>query len=177
MAPGLADDGALTAQRLVIAPSVEDFDAHAYPLADPVTWQLNDAVLACDAPAWSTGQSGISYAPGFPAKPRRELPGDIDRGDCPPYRYRLSDCERAGKPHCVAWWAATSVNKHYSAGYVGGGTAIGGRNRLPAEGIWGLDYHGANPLHRVWLKWTCGRVQGGEGAYQTDGRTGPLSRH
>src|SRR5690606_11026172 len=130
--------------------------------------------LACDSPGWGSRGQGISYSPGFPSKPRRDQPGDIDRGDCPPYRYGLSDCERAGKPHQVAWWAAPSVDSNYSAGFVGGGAAFGGRGRMRSEGTWGLDYHGSLPLRRVWLKWTCGRSQAGEGAYQTDGHTGPL---
>lgn len=120
---------------------------------------------------------GLSYDPGRPQKPHRKLPGDINRGDCPPYRYTLSDCQRAGDPHCVAWWAKPSTSLKYSAGFVGGGAAIGGRSRHCSEGVWGMDYHGLFPYRRVWMRWTCGREQGGVGAYKTDGHTGPLAKH
>lgn len=121
--------------------------------------------------------TGLSYDPGRPQKPHRELPGDINRGDCPPYRYTISDCQRAGNPHCVAWWAKPSTSLKYSAGFVGGGAAIGGRSRCCSEGIWGMDYHGLFPYRRVWMRWTGGCEQGGEGAYKTDGHTGPLATH
>lgn len=174
--PELAGDWSLPDPQVSTDATIEWFEKDRYSLsAAPVDRHLSDAALACDAPGWTTGKPGISYSPGFPSKPHREQPGDIDRGDCPPYRYGLSDCQRAGNPHQVAWWAATSVNQRYSAGFVGGGAAFRGRSRLPSEGTWGLDYHGLLPLHRVWLKWTCGRERGGEGAYQTDGHTGPWS--
>jgi hypothetical protein len=121
--------------------------------------------------------TGISYAPGRPQKPHRKMPGDINRGDCPPYRYTISDCERAGNPHCVASWAKLSITPKYSAGYVGGGAAWGGRSRYCSEGVWGLDYHGLFPYRRVWMRWTNGCEQGGEGAYKTDGHTGPFAKH
>ncbi|HBJ35343.1 MAG TPA: hypothetical protein DDZ51_11440 [Planctomycetaceae bacterium] len=120
--------------------------------------------------------SAVSYAPGRPRKPHRQMPGDIDRGDCPPYRYTISDCERAGNPHCVASWAKLSITPKYSAGYVGGGAAWGGRSRYCSEGVWGLDYHGLFPYRRVWMRWTSGCEQGGEGAYKTDGHTGPFAK-
>lgn len=105
------------------------------------------------------------------------MPGDVDRGANPPYRYTLADCQRAGWPHSVARWAKPSINRRYSAWFVGGGAAIGGRGMCPGEGTWGLDYHGWFRPGRVWMGWTFGRKQGGEGAYKTDGRTGPLARH
>jgi len=120
---------------------------------------------------------GLSYAPGHPRKPHRDLPGDINRGDNPPYRYTISDCQRAGNPHCVASWAKPSITPKYSAWFVGGGAAWGGRGRCSSEGTWGMDYHGLFPYRRVWMQWTCGREQGGEGAYKTDGHTGPLAKH
>ena len=38
-----------------------------------------------------------------------------------------------------------------------------------AEGTWGLDYSGFFKKTNVWLQYTQGRSQGGEGAYETDG--------
>lgn len=115
----------------------------------------------------------VSYDPGHPAKPLIDRPGDRNRADCPPERYLQSDWERAGKPHCVAWWAIPPINKEYSACYVGGGTAwILPRHIRPRqdhEGTWGLDYDGLFRPRRVWLNWSCGREQGGLGAYETDG--------
>ncbi|TVP98953.1 MAG: hypothetical protein EA381_11110 [Planctomycetaceae bacterium] len=116
---------------------------------------------------------GISLDPGFPRKPCRELPGDVNRGACPPYRYQLDDDERAGLPRWVLRFAKPSLNQHYSGWYVGGGAAFGGRGRCPGEGVWGMDYQGWFPVQRVWMNWTGGRVQGGEGAYQTDGHVTP----
>jgi len=116
---------------------------------------------------------GISLDPGFPRKPCREMPGDVNRGDCPPYRYQLDDDERAGLPRWVMRFAKPSLNQHYSGWYVGGGAAIGGRGRCPGEGVWGMDYQGWLPVQRVWMNWTGGRVQGGEGDYQTDGHVTP----
>lgn len=120
---------------------------------------------------------GISRAPGHPAKPRRQMPGDVDRGDHPPLRYQMCDCQRAGSPHRVAKWAQPAIGKHYSAWFVGGGAAFGGRGRCSHEGTWGLDYDGWLKPRRVWLNWTGGRYQGGEGAYQTEGRTKLLNHH
>lgn len=114
---------------------------------------------------------GLSRDAGQPKKPHRTMPGDVDRGDCPPARYLMDDCQRAGNPHRVAKWAQPSIGKHYSAWFVGGGAAIGGRGWCPDEGTWGLDYDGWLKPRRVWLNWTGGRDQGGEGAYETEGRT------
>jgi hypothetical protein len=113
---------------------------------------------------------GVCRDPGRPRKPLLTRPGDRNRGDCPPYRYRLSDHERAGNPHCIAPWAACSVNEKYSAWFVGGGAAFWrGRCRKPSEGTWGLDYSGLFGRANIWLTYTRGRNQGGEGAYETDG--------
>lgn len=131
----------------------------------------------CDSLGLGCSSTGLSYAPGRPQKPHREMPGDINRGDCPPYRYTISDCERAGNPHSVASLAKLSITPKHSAGYVGGGAALGGRSRFCSEGVWGLDYHGLFPYRRVWMRWTSGCEQGGEGAYKTDGHTGPFAKH
>ena len=113
---------------------------------------------------------GVCRDPGRPRKPLLTKPGDRNRGDCPPYRYRLSDHERAGNPHCVAPWAMCSVNEKYSAWFVGGGAAFWrGRCRRESEGTWGLDYSGFFGRANIWLTYTRGRNQGGEGAYETDG--------
>ncbi len=115
---------------------------------------------------------GVCKDPGHPAKPKIKKPGDINRGKNPPHRYCLSECERAGDFNWVAPWAKCSMNEHYSAWYVGGGTPFFGRGRCSDEGTWGLDYALLKPKF-VWLNWTLGRPQGGLGAYKTDG--GPLS--
>jgi len=113
---------------------------------------------------------GVCLDPGHPEKPHFKKPGDIDRGDCPPYRYRIPDCKRAGNPHCVARWAKCGTDDKYSAWFVGGGSPFRkGRCRRPTEGTWGLDYEGLFGHANVWLRYTWGREQGGEGAYSTDG--------
>lgn len=115
--------------------------------------------------------SYVSHHPGTPRKPHRARPGDIDQSHCPPERYCQEDCSRAGWPHAIRKWATCSINPHYSAWYVGGGSACifpHGRNRTCEEGTWGLDYTlWPRPSH-VWMKWTHGREQGGLGAYETD---------
>ena len=124
-------------------------------------------------PACACGQPkcpGVCRDPGHPKKPKLTKPGDRNRGDCPPYRYRISDDKRAGNPQKVAPWAACSVNQKYSAWFVGGGSPFRrGRCRKPSEGTWGLDYGGFFGYAKVWLNYTRGRNQGGEGAYETDG--------
>ncbi|MGN6546751.1 MAG: hypothetical protein ACTHK7_16975 [Aureliella sp.] len=113
----------------------------------------------------------VSHHPGTPQKPRWDRPGDINQSQCPPERYLQDDCARAGWPHTVRKWATCSINPHYSAWYVGGGSACvfpHGRGRTLDEGTWGLDYSlWPRPGH-VWMKWTRGREQGGLGAYDTD---------
>ena len=133
-----------------------------------------------EVPACNCGKKrchGVCRDPGHPAKPKREKPGDVDRGDCPPLRYRIADCQRAGNPHCVAKWAKCSVDGKYSAWFAGGGAAFfRGRSRQPSEGTWGLDYNGVFGHANVWLKYTRDRQQGGEGAYETDGEPKFVSR-
>lgn len=136
-------------------------------------------VAECETCNAEPGQHchGVCRDPGHPAKPKKK-PGDVDRGDCPPLRYRMADCERAGNPHCVAKWAKCSITDRYSSWYVGGGTPFWfGRCRQPHEGTWGLDYDGPFKHNIVWLNYTRhGRMQGGEGAYQTDGEPEFISR-
>ena len=114
---------------------------------------------------------GVSTDPGHPKKPCINKPGDRDRGDCPPLRYRMSDCQRAGHPKQIAPWAKCSVDGKYSSWFVGGGSPFAkGRPRKSTEGTWGTDYSGLFGHARVWLKYTrLHRNQGGEGAYATDG--------
>jgi hypothetical protein len=120
---------------------------------------------------------GACLDPGHPKKPKRTMPGDVDRGDCPPLRYRISDCQRAGDPHSVHRLAKCATDSHYSASYVGGGAAFcWGRCRKATEGTWGLDYSGLLGHANVWLKYTRGRKQGGEGAYATDGEPKLVSK-
>lgn len=114
---------------------------------------------------------GVCTDPGHPKTPHFKRPGDRNRGDCPPYRYRISDCKRAGNPHCVAPWAKCTTTAKYSSWFVGGGSPFAkGRCRKPTEGTWGLDYGGLFGHARVWMNYTrFNRNQGGEGAYETDG--------
>jgi hypothetical protein len=120
---------------------------------------------------------GVCRDPGRPKKPKWKMPGDRDRGDHPPLRYRMEDCRRAGKPHRVARWAKCGVSDKYSAWFVGGGAAVRcGRSRMPTEGTWGLDYSGWLKHSNIWLNYTRGRKQGGEGAYQTDGEPKIVNR-
>ena len=120
---------------------------------------------------------GVCRDPGHPRKPRISKPGDRDRGDCPPLRYRMDDCRRAGNPHCYHRWAKCGVDEKYSAWFVGGGTPFCfGRPRTSNEGTWGLDYGGLFGRTKVWLNYTRGRNQGGEGAYRTDGEPKIISR-
>ena len=131
--------------------------------------------------------NGVNRDPGYPGKPKRTMPGDLNRGDCPPKRYLMNDWERAGKPHCVAPWAGRGISDKYSAWFVGGGEAFAklphhgrprkanGRNQF-GEGTWGLDYNGFFGKANVWLLYTRGRYQGGEGAYATDGEPELVAR-
>ena len=112
--------------------------------------------------------NGVCLDPGHPAKPKHKKPGDVDQGDCPSIRYRMDDCLRSGDPDCVYKWAKPSITNKYSAWYVGGGAWFKGRGRTAEEGTWGLDYDGAFGHARTWLNYTCGKRQGGEGAYETD---------
>ncbi len=124
--------------------------------------------------------SQVSHQPGIPHKPLVDRPGDINRKDSPPRRYCLADCERAGRPHEIAWWAKCAVNKHYSAWFVGGGNAWvfpkQSRQRRRDEGTWGLDHDGLFHPRRIWLNWSCDRTQGGLGAYETEHQPGIFSQ-
>ena len=139
------------------------------------SWQIADQAVNANAHAdveedlsacpCENGQPcrGVCRDPGFPAKPKCDKPGDIDRGDCPPHRYRIGDCKRSGKAHCVAPWAQCSITDKYSAWFVGGGAAFcKGRPRKKSEGTWGLDYKGVLGRANVWLKYTQHRRQGGD---------------
>jgi hypothetical protein len=120
---------------------------------------------------------GVCRDPGHPKKPKHDKPGDVDRGDCPGLRYRISDCKRAGNPRRVARLAKCSVNGKYSSWFVGGGAAFfRGQCRKPTQGTWGMDYDGAFGRVNNWLNYTRGRKQGGEGAYRTDGEPKVVSR-
>lgn len=123
--------------------------------------------------AWGHVGQGISRDPGQPRKPRHEKPGDINRGDSPPLRYGIDPLKRAGWPNALNRLAKPSVSSKYECGYVGGGAAFGGRSRCACEGVWGMDYRGRLPHRRIWLRWTDGESQGGEGVYQTDGHVEP----
>jgi hypothetical protein len=147
-------------------------DAHAEEIVQSVeigaTSDLVNPASAC-----SCGQGhcrGVCRDPGHPRKPLFTKPGDRDRGDCPPLRYRMDDCQRAGNPHCYHRWAKCSVDDKYSAWFVGGGSPFPtARARTASEGTWGLDYGGLFGHNKVWLNYSRGRKQGGEGAYRTDG--------
>src|SRR5205823_4702061 len=72
---------------------------------------------------------------------------------------------------CVSACARPSDNGHYVGYYVGGGaaTAWHGCPRRPDEGTWGWGYAGCG-WHRIALLWNHGKkLQGGVGAYRTDG--------
>ncbi len=111
---------------------------------------------------------GVNKDPGHPMKPHHKKPGDINEGNCPSKRYRMSDCVRSGHPRSLYSWATPSINADYSAWYVGGGAAFFGRGRCSDEGTWGLDYDGIHGHIKNFLNYTGGRRQGGEGAYETD---------
>ena len=151
-------------------PSIEPQTAiQPHPVIDsePI---VESNVSAC--PKCASGNCyGVCTDPGWPRKPLINKPGDRDRGDCPPKRYRIPDCQRSGHPHHVAPWATCSVDGKYSSWFVGGGTPFAkGRPRKRTEGTWGLDYGGLFGHAHVWLKYTrFHRNQGGEGAYATDG--------
>ncbi len=147
-------------------------------------WAGNDAELPAEVvehgDQCNCGEKpchGVCRNPGHPKKPKRQKPGDVDRGDCPPLRYRIPDCKRAGKPHRVAKWAKCGVDDNYSSWFVGGGAAFfRGQSRQPSDGTWGLDYNGLFGHANVWLKYTRDRKQGGEGVYDTDGEPKFISR-
>ncbi len=113
----------------------------------------------------------VSTDPGFPRKPLWERPGDFNGSQCMSPRYCQTDFFRAGWPRDQRKRAVCSMNDHYFAWYVGGGAGLPflkSRHRTQEEGTWGLDYSLWKKPRTVWMKWTCGRYQGGEGAYATD---------
>lgn len=137
--------------------------------------QYVDSQYECDCGVETC--HGVCRDPGRPKKPKWEKPGDINRGDHPPLRYKIPDCKRAGNPHCVSKWAKCSTDDKYSAWYVGGGAAFfRGRSRKSNEGTFGVDYAGILGRANVWLNYTRDRHQGGEGAYATDGEPKVISQ-
>jgi hypothetical protein len=76
---------------------------------------------------------------------------------------------RAGYPQCVACYAVPAYIKGWTGYYVGGGAAVHGECRGPADGTWGWDYEGHYLPHRVILRWWHGKYQGGRGAYEPNG--------
>jgi hypothetical protein len=116
--------------------------------------------------------SCVSHDPGKPGKPWFPRPGDSDKKSSPSRRYCQPNSERAGHSHEVAWWANCTINKNYSAAFVGGGTpwvlAHKTRSREHDDGTWGLDYDGIFKPRCVWLRWSRQREQGGLGSYATD---------
>lgn len=124
--------------------------------------------------------SCVSHDPGKPGKPRKKKLGDVNEMGNPSKRYCLRNCDRAGHPHEVAWWAGNPINRNYSVAFVGGGTpwvlARKTRSRDHDEGTWGLDYDGIFKPRRVWLQWSCDREQGGFGSYATDGAPAIVER-
>jgi hypothetical protein len=162
-----------TAHEHESLPMVDQYDEplqeQEYEYSDHAVAEPVDSPAGCNCQGKCNGKChGVSLDPGHPAKPKHKKPGDIDEGDCPSIRYRMDDCLRSGDPYCVYKWAAPSITDKYSAWYVGGGAAFRGRGRTSAEGTWGLDYDGLFGHARTWLNYTCGKRQGGEGAYETD---------
>jgi hypothetical protein len=156
-------------------------DAHGHDAHGTVSEHLSDAGgHLSDGEETEHYPDSVCYCPGHPQLPLWKRPGDINLKDCPPERYCLPNCVRAGQPHCIAPWAKCATNEKYSAWYVGGGTSwllpryI--RCRRPEEGTWGLDYDGLLRPRRVWLNWSCDREQGGLGSYATDGAPKFLER-
>jgi len=173
--------------------------AYAYAEPDDVDMgyvEVSQPAIGCDA-AWLGDAGchgechGVDRDPGRPQKPCLTMPGDRDRGDCPPLRYRMCDEKRTGHADKVAPWAICARPNtrfgRYTAWFVGGGAAFSKVPQLPipllsrgrqrhangcgqhGEGTWGLDYEGFAGRAKVWLEYTDGRNQGGEGAYATDG--------
>ncbi len=115
--------------------------------------------------------SHVSAAPGFPRKPLWERPGDFNGSHCMSPRYCQPEYFRAGWPKDQSRLATSSVNRHYFAWYVGGGSGLpflNSRSRTSQEGTWGLDYSLWKMPRTVFMKWTRGWEQGGLGAYATD---------
>jgi len=159
--------GAETYEEVYEGPIEESFSMETQP-GEPFEALSTDVVEENFEVCSNATQScpGVCRDPGHPAKPKRKLPGDIDEGDCPSKRYRMDDCQRTGDPNCIYLWAAPSITDKYSAWYAGGGAAFKGRGRTAEEGTWGLDYDGVFGHARTWMKYTRGKFQGGEGAYE-----------
>ena len=149
--------------------------------ARPVRFSISDSSVATAVKAPTTERAtegvsaeypdSVSTDPGFPRKPIWQRPGDFNGSQSMLPRYCQDDCFRAGWPGDVRKRATCSLNSHYSAWYVGGGAGLpflSNRHRTAEEGTWGLDYSLWNKPRTIWMKWTCGRHQGGEGAYETD---------
>ncbi|HEY6564594.1 MAG TPA: hypothetical protein VIY86_08870, partial [Pirellulaceae bacterium] len=134
-----------------------------------------EEVEAPEIPSEQKCCPGVCRRPGRPRKPLFQRPGDINQGECPPRRYCRDGHCRAGQPQHVAPWARWSVTPRYAGGYVGGGSAVGGFGRTLEEGTWGFDYRGLYRPRAVFMNWTCGREQGGVGAYSTDGEPQAVS--
>lgn len=82
----------------------------------------------------------------------------------------IDHLHRTGHPEMQGRFAKPSLSKHYSFGYVGGGTAFRGEPRFSDEGTWGVDYSGILFKKRIWLQWLHGRREPrGEGSYEPDG--------
>ena len=147
----------------------------AKSVASGVVFNLSDAHPSSDETeghaALVVPSSAVCHHPGFPRKPLWDRPGDRNASEYPPIRYCQNEGFRAGWPESVRKHAICSINSHYSAWYVGGGSAWifpHGRQRKPDEGTWGLDYSLFHYPKSIWMKWTPGREQGGLGAYSTD---------
>jgi len=84
--------------------------------------------------------------------------------------HRDSDFARAGCPQCLRKITIPSNTRFYGGYYVGGGTPTRGAGRDVEDGTWGWDYAGILFTKRIALNWTAReRIQGGTGAYKSDG--------
>lgn len=164
----------------------EDHSVDAAAESLPMQWSVSDSESFEMTPMHETHSAcacqgdachGACKDPGHPAKPMIDRPGDRSRADNPPKRYCMGECRRTGAAQQVHRFAKCSVNEKYSAWFVGGGAAFfRGRCRTAEEGTWGLDYSGLFGKANVWMKYTRGRKQGGEGKYETDGEPKVVSK-
>ncbi len=171
--PGAIKLVALDPVHAVVKPvAIEYGSSHS---ADNASSDMHEATGLCEEHEYPRY---ASHDPGRPRKPLWDRPGDIKRTDCPPIRYCEDDEQRAGWPHAVRPHAQCSINHHYVVGYVGGGSALGlphNRPRTTEDGTWGMDYAFFPYPRTVFMRWTCGRDQGGLGAYGTDHTKGSLN--
>lgn len=97
----------------------------------------------------------------------------ISRGEAAdrPPAYSWCELSRAGCPHHIAPWAICGQSPRDVGYYVGGGAVCRGEGRCLEEGVWGHDYQKfPGKLPWIALGWHHGRkVQGGTGAYQSNG--------